>query len=94
MSVMCSARVPVGPGAVRAALCKPAKGRSQSSPGGGGVGLQQRVTVGPPREEVGGSSLGPGEVLFLLERRHQRDEARAGLAIGANSSRSASAVGA
>ena len=36
MSVMCSARV--RPEAVRAAWCKPAKGRSQSSPGGGGEG--------------------------------------------------------
>ena len=33
MSVMCSARVPVGPGTVRAARCRPPKGRSQSSPG-------------------------------------------------------------
>ena len=34
MSVTCSARVPEGPGAVRAAQCKPAKGRSQPSPRG------------------------------------------------------------
>ena len=33
-SVMCSGRVPVRPGAVRGAWCRPAKGLSQSSSGG------------------------------------------------------------
>ena len=35
-SVMCSARVPEEPGAVRAAECRPAKGLSQSSSEGAG----------------------------------------------------------
>ena len=67
MSVMCSARVPVGPRAVRAAQCKPAKGRSKSSPVEGEEGgLQQRVAVGLPTHAGGGKKLvGPGEVLFL-----------------------------
>ena len=37
---LCSGRVPVGPGAVRAALCKPEKGLSQVLSGGAGGGAR------------------------------------------------------
>ena len=59
MSVTCSARVPVGDGAVRAVQCSAANGRSQSSPGEEGARrFQRRVAVGLHSEvEVGRSSL-------------------------------------
>ena len=62
---------------MRAASCKPAKGRSRPSPGKGEA-----------------PAIGAGEGLFLFKRERRRDEARGGLARGANGSRSASAVSA
>ena len=68
-----------GQGAVRAAFCRPVKGRSQSASGGGerreGGGrrgrLQLRVTVGLHAQGGGGKELlGPRQVLTLLQGKH------------------------